>query len=288
MYIDIQKCKIYKPTNDYMFGRIFGDKESSDILKDFLQAILPDIKISHIEPIKQSYIDRINPRKKFGRMDILATLNDGIKVNIEMQMDDHGNTISRSLYYLERLGSSDLSNKVDYNKIPRVISIWILDYNLFDDGTYHDVSRIRRDFNSKPLTNKLELHYIQLPKFKQNHSKVSTKLDQWLTFIINDNLEEIENMDNENIKKAQSKLEYLNDDDEARAMAEYLADAERNERSALSTATEKGRLEGKLEGRLEEKNEIIKKMLAKKFKPEEISELTNASIEEILDIKNNL
>lgn len=33
----------YKPTNDYIFGRIFGQKKNSELLKDLLEAILPDI-----------------------------------------------------------------------------------------------------------------------------------------------------------------------------------------------------------------------------------------------------
>ena len=34
------------------------------------------------------------------------------------------------------------------------------------------------------------MHYIQLPKFKKKCKHISTALEQWLTFIINDDLEE--------------------------------------------------------------------------------------------------
>lgn len=43
---------IYKPTNDYMFKRIFGHRKNSDLLKDLLEGILPDIKIESLE-VKQ-------------------------------------------------------------------------------------------------------------------------------------------------------------------------------------------------------------------------------------------
>ena len=51
--------------------------------------------------------------------------------------------------------------------IPHSISIWITDYNVFEDGPIHERARLRRDFENIVLTNKLQLHYIQLPKFRK-------------------------------------------------------------------------------------------------------------------------
>ena len=38
----------YKPTNDYMFSRVFGDVDCREILKSFLQSILTNIEIVKI------------------------------------------------------------------------------------------------------------------------------------------------------------------------------------------------------------------------------------------------
>ena len=46
-----------------------------------------------------------------------------------------------------------------------------------------------------------------MPKFKEKCKRISTKLEQWLTFIINENLEEISMMDNKYIQKAVYNLE---------------------------------------------------------------------------------
>lgn len=43
----------YKPTNDYIFSRIFGHKKNWELLKDLLEAILPHIKIKKILIVKQ-------------------------------------------------------------------------------------------------------------------------------------------------------------------------------------------------------------------------------------------
>ena len=140
------------------------------------------------------------------------------------------------------------------------------------------------------------MHYIQLPKFKKKCKHISTALEQWLTFIINDDLEEVKNMDNKLIHDAQSKLDLLNDSEEAREIAERIADAERNERDALDYERKAGLAEGRAKGIAEglakgisQKNlEIIKNMLAKNTDIEFISEVTNTSKEEIIKIKNNL
>lgn len=285
MIIEKTKNNKYKPTNDYMFSRVFGDSDCREILKNFLQSILTDIQIVSIDSVKQAHLDAVTIKKKFSRMDILATLNNNIKVNIEMQMDNNYNTIDRSLYYAEKLSIKDLEAKQDYTDIPKTIGIWILDYNLFEeDAPFHEITRLRRDYNYKILTDKLEMHYILLPKFKKKCKHISSALEQWLTFIINDDLEEIKNMDNELIQNAESKLELLNNDEKAKEIAEMLIDAERNERSALANA----RQEGHAEGIAQEKIEVVKKMLEKNLNIDLIVDITGINKEEILEIKNNL
>ena len=132
------------------------------------------------------------------------------------------------------------------------------------------------------------MHYIQLPKFKKKCKHISTALEQWLTFIINDDLEEVKNMDNKLIHDAQSKLDLLNDSEEAREIAERIADAERNERDALDYERKAGIAEGRAEGILQNKHEIIKNMLAENLDIELISKVTKTDKEEILRIKNSL
>ena len=264
-----------------MFSRVFGDQDSIDILKDFLQSILTDIKIEKIESVKQAHIDKTELDKKFIRLDILAVLNNGIKVDIEMQKKNYHNTIPRSLYYLDKLSADDLTPKQKYEDSSKKIGIWILGYDIFEpDSPFHEVAKLKRDFNNEVLTDKLELHYIQLPKFKKQCTKISTELEKWLFFIINDDLEEIKMIDNKNIQDAESKLEVLNADEYAKEIAERIADAERNELSALDYARN--------EGKTESEKKIIKKLIEKNMDISFIKELTGVSEEEILRIKNEL
>lgn len=275
-----------------MFGRLFGDNDSKDILIDFLQSILTDITIKDIESNKQVYLEKDHITKKFGRMDIVATLNNNVKVNIEMQMKDYKNTIPRSVYYQSKLNTSDLEKNHNYSELPRSISIWILNYNLFKEGPYHEISKLKRDYNNLILTDLLEIHYIQLPKFKNECKTISNKLEQWLTFVINEDLKEIENMNNKNIKKAENKLNELNNDARARAYAEYVADAARNEYSVRKYERDEGIKQGISQGISQgiKQNQvaIIKNMLLKNIDIHTIAEITEVPEEEILEIKSTM
>ena len=167
-----------KPTNDFIFKKIFGEQKNTDLLKDLLEAILTDIKISKIKINKDVSVERKAITEKLGILDILATLNDNTKVNIEMQVRDYYNTIERSLFYGTHIYSENLQVGQDYIDIPKSISIWITNYNVFKEGPYHERARLKRDYENILLTGSLELHYIQLPKFKKSQKEKTSKLDQ--------------------------------------------------------------------------------------------------------------
>ena len=72
-----------KVTNDYVFKRRFWKQGNESILKDFLIAVL-ELPIEKIEIIKDAHLDRSIVENKSGILDIKATLNNKITVNIEM------------------------------------------------------------------------------------------------------------------------------------------------------------------------------------------------------------
>jgi predicted transposase/invertase (TIGR01784 family) len=264
---------LYKPTNDYFFKRIFGQKKNSDLLKDLLEAILTEIKIDKLEVNQEVSLERQIMTDKLGVLDIVATLNTGIKVNIEMQIVDNHNTIERSVFYETGLFHENLQKKEDYIQIPKSIGIWILNYDIFNDGPFHEIARLKREYQNTLLTDKLEIHYIQLPKFQKNCKKISNKLDEWLTFISNENLEEMSMIKNKYVKKAEEELEYLNGDAAERRLAELREKAIRDEAAAMAGARRRGIEEGS--------KQIAKKMLEKGTDINFISEVTGLTKEEI-------
>ena len=270
-----------KPTNDFIFKEIFGKNENVDILKDFLQSILTDIKINKVEINKDVTLERELWTDKYGILDILATLDDDIKVNVEIQVEDYHNTEDRSVFYSTATYRNDIERGTTYLNIPRSISIWITAYDVFKEGPFHEIARLRRDYNKDIISDKLEIHYIQLPKFKESCKEISNKLDEWLTFIQYDDKEKVKMIKNEHVQKAEKEYEYLTGDAAKRRIA-YLREKKiRDEASGLEMATIIGKKEGIKEGKKENQIEIAKKMLAKQMDIKEIAEITELTEEDI-------
>ena len=162
-----------KPTNDYIFKKIFGVNKNKDLLKDLLQAILTDLKIEKVQIQKDVSLERQHIQEKLGIMDITATLNDKTRVNVEMQVKDYDNTIDRSIFYETSLFHESLESGQDYIEMSRTISIWITKFDIFEEGPFHETARLKRDYENIVLTDKMEIHYIQLPKFKKKCKRIS-------------------------------------------------------------------------------------------------------------------
>ena len=274
--------ELLKPTNDYVFKRIFGQKKNSDILKDLLQAILPNWNIKNVEPRQEVQLETDFITDKVCRLDILATLDDGTKVDVEMQMRNYNDIEARSLFYTTREYHQSLENGQDYIEIPKSIGIWISNFNVFnDEGPFHEIVRLRRDYENQIFTDKIEMHYLQLPKFKQKCKRISNKLEEWLTFISFENMEELKMIENEKVKKAEEELEYLSGDEAERRIAYLRETAEIDRKFAMTAARDQGREEGKAEGKAEGMADVAKKMLAEKMDINLIIKITGLTKEEI-------
>lgn len=265
-----------KVTNDFIFKKIFGKQGNEEILKDLLIAIL-EIPIKEIEIIHDAHLEKRIEENKLGVLDVKATLNNNITVNIEMQVKDQANMIDRSLYYWSNLYCNGLYKKQDYIENNRTIVINILAFNIFKDGPYHEKCMIRRDYNGEILTQDLEMHFIQISKCTKENIK--TKLDKWIQFIGNISKEgvNIAMKENKEIKKAQEELEYLTGDEEIRRLAELREKAIRDEVTNINAAKRKG-IE---EGEKKEKLEIAKRMKKEGMDIQIIEKLTGLIKEEI-------
>ena len=278
-----------KPTNDYIFKKIFGSNKNALLLKDLLQSILTDIKISKVVIDKDVSLERQQITNKLGILDVVATLDDNTKVNIEMQVKGHENTVDRSVFYETGLFHESLNSGEDYLEIPKVISIWITDFDVFDEGPFHERARLKRDYENIILTDKVEIHYIQLPKFRKKYKRVSNKLtdklEDWLTFIENEDVEAIRMIDNKYIQQAEDEFEYLTGDAAERRLAQLREKAIRDEAANLKCARRKGIEEGIQQGIEKQKIETAKKMLAEKIDIELIMKITDLTKEEIEKLK---
>ena len=265
-------------TNDFVFKKVFGKKGNESILKDLLEAILK-IKIKKIELQTEVELERELIDDKTGVLDIEATIDDNTIIDIEMQMRNQYNMKERSLYYWAGLYYTGLKKKEEYKENKRAITINIVNFDMFKEGPYHEKIELRREYKNILLTNKLEIHFIQLSKFlKEGQEEKDKKMWQWLTFICNKNRKEVERVmkENKEIEKANEELEYLTGDDAVRRIAFLREKAERDYISNMSGAREEGAKKAKIE--------IAKAMLAEGMEKEKIIKITGLTEEEMEEI----
>lgn len=298
-------------TSDYVFKRIFGQEENKGALIDFLESILNisihDIKINNPE-LPKDFSD-----SKYGVLDLKVTLNDDTIVNVEMQVQNQHNIEQRSAWYLSNTYANQLSESEPYLKCKKVIVINILNFKYYKRNSYHSIARMKFEesmedekinlgynLEDQYATNYLEMHVIELPKFKQKNPEVGTKLEQWLWLFVGgeDKVKEASKF-NKEIEKINKKLASMSLSREERNNYEFRLKSIRDEISAIAYATEKGLTQGIKEGRekglqegikegiQKEKRNTIKKLLEKNFSIEEIEEITGINKKEIKKISKD-
>lgn len=287
-----KKNKKYNLKNDIIFKAFFARSGNEIFLIDFLEALLK-IKIEKIKIKEEVNLEQLSVEEKGGRLDLQATLNDGIIVNIELQMNNNFNIEERTTLYSSKVNSRDAKKGTDYSEINKVIMINILGYNLLDVEEYISETVIvldkHRDYE---VLKGIKWYFIELPKFRKKNTDMNDKIDQWICFIDDSNKEAVKMAEKNNVvlKKARKELDYLTGDAAVRRMAELREKWEMDEiavkKHAQRIGKEEGRIEGNVEGRMAEKKETARKLLLKNMKIEEIIEITGLTEEEIKEIKN--
>lgn len=258
------------PKKDFFFKRIFGTEGNEEILKDLLEAIL-DLNIESLKLGQETIMPSERYKEKGGILDIRATLFDGTKINLEMQLDKFGDIGKRAIFYLSKLYVKSIKSGTGYDDFPKTIVIFITNYIYYHDITkYHTKWMLTEIDNVNKKLENVEIHIIELGKFRAKKPDMANKLEQWLSYIDYDRKEwrEVAIEKNEKIAKAQKELEKLTEEQK-----EYLAELE-----------EKGRLD-KLSIMHALKKEIAIKMLELDTDIEVIEKVTELNKEEILKLK---
>ena len=174
------------PKNDVIFKKIFGSKRNEVILKDFLSSIIEE-PIKEIEVEKDMKLDKDDLNDKVGILDIKAKLDNGVQVNVEMQVVNQQNMEKRTLFYWGKLYTGSIHEGETFYGLKKTITINLLDFNYFDTKEYHTKWHIVEDTEKdKILTDVLEIHIIEIPKVREmNERESKNALIDWITFLDN-------------------------------------------------------------------------------------------------------
>ena len=253
---DSNKEKV-SPKVDLVFKNIFSNPENKDLLMAFLSSILsiPASEMTDVDVIDNELIpDAL--LSKFSRLDLLLTLKNTTKVNIEIQIQNYGDFKERTLYYWSKTYTGELQKSEGYITLKNVIAINIVDFNLFDCEEYHSTFRIYEENRHELLTDKLRIDFLELRKAKgvssMDNKQVVDNKQIWMDFL-NTNAADEKTLNHlagisEIMKKAVGILRKMSADEKELRLIEQREKMIRDEQSAINYAKRQGIEEGREQG----------------------------------------
>lgn len=312
---------------DYAFKLIFGKEGNEAILIAFLNAALrlpQERRIAEITIMNPEFNKEYREDKK-SILDVRAVTNQGMQINIEIQLSNEYDMERRSLYYWAEMYSRQIREGMAYKELAKAVTINILDFNyLSQTQNYHNVFHLYEDEEKFQLTDVLEMHFMELPKLlaqwrNREVSPWENDLVRWLLLLEGaDNQEIVEVLEEIAMKdpalhQAITAWEETSDDprireayfDRRKAVLDEKAkirEAELRLREALEKGMAEGIAkgmaegraegraagiaEGKAEGKAEGRAEVAKKLLDLGFETAKVAEATGLSEEEIKSLRD--
>ncbi|GHV44481.1 transposase [Synergistales bacterium] len=174
---------------------------------------------------------------KFCRLDINMTV-DGQRVDLEIQVADEGDYPERSLFYWARDYSTSLVSGGAYSDLPRTVIISIIDFYLFDCTEFHSEFMPLEVTRHTPLTDRMSLHYFELPKLPVTVD-ADNGLELWLALFnaeTEEELKQIEALEVPIMEEAIGAYRGITATDEFKEIERLRTLARHNEASALGHA----------------------------------------------------
>jgi predicted transposase/invertase (TIGR01784 family) len=173
------------PKTDFAFKKIFGSKESTDILISFLNGILHQgedviVDLVILDPYQAPRIKGM----KDSFLDIKATLRNHQTVIIEMQVLNTLGFEKRILYNAAKAYSTQLRVGENYTLLNPIIAVTITDFEMFPDSPKVVSSYALREKETlTTYSDDIELVFVELTKFKKVLAELETLGDKWIYFL---------------------------------------------------------------------------------------------------------
>lgn len=296
-------AQFINPFTDEGFKRLFGQDEHKKLLIAFLNRLFE----GEMTIMDVSYLDKESlPGHGNGKSyiyDIYCTLDTGEHVIVEMQNKEQDYFLQRSMVYAARCldRQTRKGKEWNYEKLKAVFTISFL--NFTHDGLPETLvvdGEMRDKYTGDTVNPYLRLIYIQLPQMTKPIEECNTPIEKWVYVLKNiTSMVEIPSHLKDQLEELQYFEDVMNEESmtpEERARYEISLEAWREEMNVMSFYTRKGREEGREEGLIEgiakgreegrrqEAISIAKAMKAQGMSESTISQITNLSIEIIIDL----
>ena len=188
--------------NDLFVRYLLGKNGNENMLEDMVNAALSDFDFEEVKDLE--IIDPYNLSEnidlKESIIDIKAKTKDNQTVIIEIQLCGNMDFVKRIFYYISKNIVNELKEGEDYKKLPRIISINLLNFNLDfgDEGKPHRCFKLIDTKNHNIDLDFIQMHIIEAKRFIEIIEKSTlnelkkNRLLTWMKFFTSKNLKAIE------------------------------------------------------------------------------------------------
>ena len=235
---------IMLPTVDFCFKELMKNPK---VRKGFVAAILGKSP----ETVRRTTVIDTELRKeseddKLGILDVLVELEDGGRMNMEMQVPYFEYWANRVLFYVSKIYTGQIKKGDDYEKLQKCIHVSILDFIHFpqDQRCYRKITFCDVE-TGEQYTDLMELHVLELKKLPPEDQNEEGVI-RWMRFLGGKSRKEFEDMaeKDEYIREAYEDLKKLSLDEQKRLEYEVRQKAIWHHNSQMKSAEKRGEKRG--------------------------------------------
>ena len=177
--------------SNLVLSKILNSNNCLDILKDFIETILK-VKIKNItlnNPKENKYYSSTT-YYSMGIVEVRIQTEDE-ELNVGIQIIDGNYVHNKMFLYYARVHTNQITYN-DNRKIAKTVTINILDFNYFSSYNYHRKISIKTNIIDDNILETMEMHVIELPKFKMLNLSNIKKEEAWIGYFQGQNLKLIQ------------------------------------------------------------------------------------------------
>ena len=267
---------IMLPTIDFCFKELMRNDK---VRLGFIAAVLGrDPKSIRKTILISTELRRESPDDKLGILDVMVELDDGSKLNMEMQVPYFEFWTNRVLFYVCKVYTGQIKKGESYETLKPCVHVSILDFIHFpkDNRCYRKIALCDVE-TGEQYTDLMELHILELKKLPEEDQNEEGVI-RWMRFLSGKTRKEFENMakKDEYIEEAYNELKKLSLDEQKRLEYEARERALHDYNTQMSCAEQRGKRTAL--------KELIQKKLKKGMSPEAIAEFLELDTDAVLKL----
>ncbi|WP_299457987.1 Rpn family recombination-promoting nuclease/putative transposase [uncultured Microscilla sp.] len=275
--------KFINPFTDFGFKKLFGEERNKDLLIDFINELLHEsihvLTYLTNERLAQDSVAAANT------LVVYCENEQDEKFIVQLQKVQQGSRIDRSIYYTTFPVQEQAEPGKKWNfELKGVYTIALLGFVFAENvSTFHHKVQLVDLETNEVFNNKLQLTYLEIPKFSKQEHELETHYDKWM--YIFQNLGKLQERPAALQEKVFQKLldaaEIAHFDKEQQIAYQDSLKNYRGWDNVINTSLQKGIEQGRKEGIEQGLHQTALRMKEKGFSPQDISDATGLTLDQI-------